>query len=113
MAQLALAWVARFPTTSTVILGATRPEQLLENLKALEVVHKLTPEVLAKIDCILGNAPAPEVSGPLPSLAASSRLQRRVLIEISFPPCRPPGAARRWTSTEGSEARDAAVLKLT
>jgi aryl-alcohol dehydrogenase-like predicted oxidoreductase len=61
MSQLALAWVARFPTTSTVILGATKPEQLLENLKAIEVIPKLTPEILAKIDDILGNKPAPEV----------------------------------------------------
>ena len=61
MGQLALAWVARFPTTSTVILGATKPEQLLENLKALEVLPKLTPEVLEKIEAILGTKPAPVV----------------------------------------------------
>ena len=61
MAQLALAWVAKFPTTSTVILGATKPEQVLDNLKALDVIPKLTPEVLDKIDEILGNKPKPEV----------------------------------------------------
>lgn len=60
--QLALAWVARNPNTSTVILGATKPEQLLENLKALELYHKLTPDVLTKIDEIVGNKPAPWVS---------------------------------------------------
>ena len=62
MTQLALAWVARNPNTSTVILGATKPEQLLENLKALEIVPKLTPEVLSRIDEITGNKPQPWVS---------------------------------------------------
>ena len=66
MAQLALAWVAHFPSTSTVILGATRPEQVLDNLGALAVLPKLTPEVLDKIDAILGNKPAAEVSSPHP-----------------------------------------------
>ena len=59
--QLALAWVARNPNTSTVILGATKPEQLLENLKALEVIPKLTPDVLEKIEGILGTKPKPLV----------------------------------------------------
>lgn len=59
--QLALAWVARIPTTSTVILGASKPEQVVENLKALDVIPKLTPEILDEIDEILGNKPAPEV----------------------------------------------------
>ena len=63
--QLALAWVARNPNTSTVILGATKPEQLLENLKALELLPKLTHEVLIKIDEIVGNKPAPWVSALL------------------------------------------------
>ncbi|KAF5334825.1 hypothetical protein D9758_018076 [Tetrapyrgos nigripes] len=56
-AVLALAWVARNPNTSTVILGATKPEQILENLKAIEVMKKLTPEILEKIEEILGNKP--------------------------------------------------------
>jgi voltage-dependent potassium channel beta subunit len=58
-AVLALAWVARNPNTSTVILGATKPEQLLENLKAIEIIPKLTPEILEKIEKILGNKPDP------------------------------------------------------
>ncbi|KAF8645693.1 hypothetical protein AX16_007642 [Volvariella volvacea WC 439] len=58
-AALALAWVAKNPNTSTVILGASRPEQVIENLKALEVLPKLTPEVLEKIEKILDNKPAP------------------------------------------------------
>ena len=62
MTALALAWIAKNPNTSTVILGATKPEQVIENLKALEVYPKLTDEVMAKIERILGNKPAPEVS---------------------------------------------------
>ncbi|KAI5893618.1 Aldo/keto reductase [Schizophyllum commune H4-8] len=58
-AALALAWVARHPNTSTVILGASKPEQIIENLKAIEVLPKLTPEILAEIDDILQNKPAP------------------------------------------------------
>ena len=61
MSHLALAWVAVNPHTSTVILGASKPEQVLDNLKALEVIPKLTPEVLAKIEQILENKPAPWV----------------------------------------------------
>jgi voltage-dependent potassium channel beta subunit len=57
-AQLAIAWCLRNPDVSSVILGASRPEQLEENLGALDKVALLTPEVLEKIDRILGNRPA-------------------------------------------------------
>ena len=57
ISALALAWVAKNPNTSTVILGASRPEQVLENLKALEVIPKLTPVIMEKIEKILGSAP--------------------------------------------------------
>jgi voltage-dependent potassium channel beta subunit len=50
VAQLALAWVASNPRVSTVILGASKVEQLRENLGALELLPKLTPDVLARID---------------------------------------------------------------
>jgi voltage-dependent potassium channel beta subunit len=52
IAQLALAWVAHNPRVSTVILGASRLEQLQENLGALDVLPRLTPELLAQIDAI-------------------------------------------------------------
>ena len=52
VAQLALAWVNRNPRVSTVILGASRLSQLQDNLKALELTPKLTPEVLERIDAI-------------------------------------------------------------
>jgi voltage-dependent potassium channel beta subunit len=60
MAQLALAWCLVNPNVSTVITGASRPEQVEENMSALEVVPKLTSEVLEKIEVILDNKPKPE-----------------------------------------------------
>ena len=50
MSQLAIAWVARNPDVSSVILGASRVSQLEENLAALDVVPLLTGDVLARID---------------------------------------------------------------
>lgn len=69
MAQLALAWVAKVnPYTSTVILGATKPEQVIQNVGAVNVLPKLTPEIMEKIEKVLDNKPAPIVSCyPLPS----------------------------------------------
>ncbi len=51
--QLALAWCLKNPHVSTVILGASKVEQLQENLKALEVVPLLTDEVLQQIEAIV------------------------------------------------------------
>lgn len=47
---LSLAWCLKNPHVSTVILGASRPSQLAENLRALEIVPKLTPAVMKVID---------------------------------------------------------------
>jgi aryl-alcohol dehydrogenase-like predicted oxidoreductase len=52
LAQLALAWVAHNPQVSTVITGASKLSQLQSNLGALDVLGKLTPEVLARIDAV-------------------------------------------------------------
>jgi voltage-dependent potassium channel beta subunit len=52
VAQLAIAWVNRNPNVSTVILGASRLSQLHDNLGALELAPRLTPEVLVRIDAI-------------------------------------------------------------
>ncbi|MGW8225033.1 MAG: potassium channel beta subunit family protein [Anaerolineales bacterium] len=60
MAQLALAWCLVNPNVSTVITGASRPQQVEENMSALEVVPKLTSEVLERIESILDNKPKPE-----------------------------------------------------
>jgi voltage-dependent potassium channel beta subunit len=48
--QLALAWCAANPRVSTVITGASRVEQVRENMKAAEVITKLTPELMRRID---------------------------------------------------------------
>ena len=51
-AQLALAWVLRDEGISSVITGATRPEQVLDNVKAADV--ELSPEQIERIDAIMG-----------------------------------------------------------
>jgi voltage-dependent potassium channel beta subunit len=56
-AQLAIAWLLRLPQVSSVITGASRVSQVHENLKAAELVKKLTPGVLERIEQILGNNP--------------------------------------------------------
>ena len=58
MAQLALAWTARHPHVSTVITGASRTSQVVENMKSAALIPLLTDDVLARIEEILGNAPA-------------------------------------------------------
>jgi aryl-alcohol dehydrogenase-like predicted oxidoreductase len=57
LSSLAIAWTIANPNVTTAILGATKKEQLLENLKALDVLPRLTPEVLAEIENILQNKP--------------------------------------------------------
>jgi voltage-dependent potassium channel beta subunit len=52
--QLSLAWCLKNPNVSAVITGASRPEQVVENCKALSVLEKLTPEVMKEIDEICG-----------------------------------------------------------
>lgn len=58
--QLGVSWCAANSNVSTVILGASRLEQLQETLKADSLKAKLTPDVMTKIDQILANAPTPE-----------------------------------------------------
>jgi aryl-alcohol dehydrogenase-like predicted oxidoreductase len=59
VAQLSLAWTLLNPNVSTAILGATKKEQLQQNLQALDVVEKLTPQVVQKIEKIMLNLPVP------------------------------------------------------
>jgi voltage-dependent potassium channel beta subunit len=59
MAQLALAWVLKNPNVSTAITGASKVDQVHDNMKALDVVTKLTDEVMERIEGILGNKPLP------------------------------------------------------
>lgn len=60
MAQLALAWCLKNPHVSTVITGASRRQQVEDNMKSLEVAEQLSPEILERIEAILQNKPAPE-----------------------------------------------------
>ena len=53
MAQLAVAWVLQNPNVAAALVGASRPEQVHENVKAAGV--KLEPELMAKIDEVLGD----------------------------------------------------------
>ena len=54
LAQLAIAWCAANPNVSTVITGASRAEQVVENMKALDVLASLDHDVMSRIDEILG-----------------------------------------------------------
>jgi len=60
LAQLAIAWCLTNPNVSTVITGASRAGQVSENMKALEVAERLTPEVMNRIEGVLENRPQPE-----------------------------------------------------
>ncbi len=53
VAQLAIAWCAANPRVSTVITGASRVSQVRENMAAADVIPKLTPDVMARIDAIV------------------------------------------------------------
>ena len=54
---LAIAWCISNPNVTTAILGATRDEQLVENLQALEIYPKITAEVRDRMDAIMGTKP--------------------------------------------------------
>jgi len=56
-AALSIAWCIKNPNVSTAILGATKKQQLTENLKSLDVVKKLTPELMEKIEEIMKTKP--------------------------------------------------------
>ncbi len=54
LAQLAIAWCSKNERVSTVITGASRPEQVHDNMGALEVVELLDEEIMARIDAATG-----------------------------------------------------------
>lgn len=70
-AQLSLAWCLVNQDVSVAIVGASRPEQMVDNIGAIEVMKKWTPELEKKIEDILNTAPAPPLNWrywkPLPS----------------------------------------------
>lgn len=55
--QLAIAWCAANPHVSSVIMGASKVSQIEENLKAVDVVPKLTPVIMEKIEAIIQSKP--------------------------------------------------------
>jgi len=62
LAALSIAWTIKNPNVSTAILGATKKEQLTENLKALDALPLLSVEVIEKIETILQNKPFMDLS---------------------------------------------------
>ena len=54
-AQLAIAWCVKNPHVSTVITGASKLPQVAENMKALEIATQLTPDVMARIQALIGD----------------------------------------------------------
>ena len=54
LAQLSIAWCAANPNVTTVITGASRVDQVTENLKALDVIDRLDTAAMARIDEIMG-----------------------------------------------------------
>uniref|UniRef100_A0A8C1LGP8 Potassium voltage-gated channel subfamily A regulatory beta subunit 3 n=1 Tax=Cyprinus carpio TaxID=7962 RepID=A0A8C1LGP8_CYPCA len=56
-AQLAIAWCLRSEGVSSVLLGVSNTDQLLENLGALRVLSQMTPQAVSEIDALLGNKP--------------------------------------------------------
>jgi voltage-dependent potassium channel beta subunit len=58
LAEMSIAWCLKNPNVSTAILGATKKEQIVQNLKALDAVPLLTAEVMEKIEKVMNNKPA-------------------------------------------------------
>ena len=56
-AQLALAWCLKNSNVSTILLGATKPEQMKENLGCIEIAEQMNEKHMMEIDLILGNKP--------------------------------------------------------
>jgi len=57
LSSFCIAWCLKNPNVSTAILGASKPSQLEENLKALDAVRLLTDEVMHQVDAVMGNKP--------------------------------------------------------
>ena len=62
LAQLAITWTLRNTDVSTCLVGASRVQQMEENLKCVEFIDLLTPEIENRIEEILANAPAGEMN---------------------------------------------------
>lgn len=53
-----MAWVLKNPHVSSAITGASKVEQVHKSVRSLDVVPKLTDEIMKEIDEVLGNKPA-------------------------------------------------------
>ncbi|XP_061566239.1 voltage-gated potassium channel subunit beta-3-like isoform X1 [Cololabis saira] len=62
-AQLAIAWCLRSEGVSSVLLGVSNTEQLLENLGSIQVLTQLTPPLISEMDALLGNKPRSKKEG--------------------------------------------------
>lgn len=77
MASLAIAWVIKNPHVSVAILGATKASQITENVQALQLLPKMTDDVMKQIDQVLGNKP--KVPGPMPPSRAAMTQNKALL----------------------------------
>lgn len=77
VASLALAWLIKHPNMSVAIIGATKAEQVVENVKCLELLPKLTDEVMKEIETILDNKP--KMPGPDPPSRAQMTLNKALI----------------------------------
>ena len=57
IAKLAVAWCLHNPNVSTVILGASKVHHLTETLESIDLLERLTPDVIESIENVLGNKP--------------------------------------------------------
>lgn len=60
MPQFAIAWCLKNKDVSTVITGASKPEQVKQNMEAIKVVDQMTPDLMERIDEVLDNNPGKE-----------------------------------------------------
>lgn len=91
IAELALAWLAAHPEVSTVIAGATRPEQVEENVRAFE--WHLTAYDMAALDEILGVQKSPPRIIPIPTVGLPNALDSR---------CEEPSGRPAWKRKRSS-----------
>ena len=59
LAQMAISWCLKNPNVSSVITGASKAQQVVENMKSLDLMEKLTTDIMERIENVLGNRPAP------------------------------------------------------
>jgi len=81
LTQLALAWVIKNTDVSTCIVGASKPEQLAENLKSLELLEIYSAEIEEEVEAILTNSPLAEIEW-----LTFSRMQTRRRINLGIKP---------------------------